>query len=64
MLKTPKRKIILELPEELLTATKVAVDIEDTDRSKFIRGAIRRELERLGISHDTENRRSPARATA
>lgn len=51
-LKPDKTPVLIELPNELLAATRRGVKAEDTDRSKFIRSAIREKLERIGIEHD------------
>ena len=45
-----KKQILVWVPEHMIPAMKKAVALnEDSDRSKFVRGAIRKELSRHGI---------------
>lgn len=47
--KEDSKQIPLWVPEEMVPLIDEAVKIEDSDRSKFIRNAIREKLHRAGI---------------
>lgn len=51
-MKPEKTPILIEVPNELLAAMEEGKRIEDTDRAKFVRNAIREKLARLGVPHD------------
>ena len=47
--KSNSRPIIVWFPDKVIPLIDAAVLLEDTDRSKFIRKAIREKLARLGV---------------
>jgi len=48
--KTNARQILVWFPNQLIPLIDQAVDRLDTDRSKFIRNAVREKMERSGIA--------------
>ncbi len=49
LLKAEKELVTLWLPKRLALALNAVVERQDTDRSKFVRAAVREKLQRLGI---------------
>ncbi len=47
------KAILVYFPNELIPLIDEAVNLTDSDRSKFIRNSVRRELERSGLGATT-----------
>lgn len=47
------KAILVYFPNELIPLIDEAVNLTDSDRSKFIRNSVRRELERSGLGAPT-----------